>query len=124
MEKRYRNLKILTITLAICLAIMIGYYIFYLTPKSSWDLYMSIKGSDNVTEVEELSSDSVNIQLQQEDLNYIRNHPEVRLMQLTAIDFGDRSYIITTDPGHDRMEITNIEEIPSEVMNELKELSP
>ncbi|NIK12157.1 hypothetical protein [Alkalibacillus almallahensis] len=124
MEKKYRDLKILTITLGVCLAIMIGYYIFYLTPKSSWDLYMSIKGADDVEEIEELSHESVDIQLQEEDLNYIQDNLEVRIMQLTAIDFGDKSYIITTHPGNDRMEITNLEEIPSELMNELKELSP
>ncbi|WP_411953725.1 hypothetical protein ACKXGF_10770 [Alkalibacillus sp. S2W] len=124
MEKKYRDLKILTITLGVCLAIMIGYYIFYITPKSSWDLYMSIKGADDVAEIEELSHESIDIQLQEEDLNYIQDNLEVRIMQLTAIDFGDRSYIITTNPGNDRMEITNLEEIPSELMNELKELTP
>ncbi|WP_377946458.1 hypothetical protein [Alkalibacillus flavidus] len=95
-----------------------------MNPKSSWELYMSIKSSDDIEEVETLMSDSADIELQEKDINYIQNHAEVRLMQMTVIDFHDKAYLIMTDPSNDRMEITTIEELPNEVRETLIDKLP
>lgn len=100
----------------ICLIgiIAIGlYYIFFFKPKNSLELYQELSFSDSFEQVQQkLMLDGYESNISKEDFHYIQNHIPDRVGQFTLLEFNEKSYVIMTSPGTEKLKIVAVEELP------------
>lgn len=108
------------ISLILVYLLLIGggtYYVLFYTPKDSLELYQSIAFADDFDEAQKLMLDGYEGNFSEEDFDFINDiETSARsLGQFTLIEYNDRSYIISTSPGTDRLKVLKVEELPEEI---------
>ncbi|GGA80615.1 hypothetical protein [Ornithinibacillus halotolerans] len=114
------------ITFAIITFIIIGgavYYVLFFTPKNSLELYQELHFADNFEDVQKHMLEGYEDNFSEEDFNYIQNNVAKSVSQYTVFEYNQKSYIIMTSPGTERLKILTVEELPEEVRQFFLELS-
>ena len=80
-------------------------------PSNSLELMQKLRNTD---QPESMFVDSKNIDY--ESINYIQKEFDPNsISQFTLLEFDEKTYIIQTTPGTEKMEIIKIEELPVEI---------
>lgn len=102
------------------------YYILFYTPKNSLELYQAISFADNFEEAQKLMLKDHEANFSKEDFEFIQRldtSPE-RISQFTLFEYDEKSYVLMTTPGTQKLEILAVEELPKEVRDYFIETSP
>ncbi len=121
MEKgRGKKYNIIIIILIGC--VIIGgttYYVLFYTPKNSLELYQAIRFSKSYQESTELILEGYNENFKEEDYDFmgqLENTPN-RITQFTLFEYKEKTYLIMTTPGTNRLQILDVKELPEEIRN-------
>lgn len=94
-----------------------AYYISFYTPKNSLELYQSISFAEDFEKAQKLMLDGYEANFQREDYEYINRLDTApnRIGQFTLFEYDDKTYIVMTTPGTDRLQVLAVEELPEEI---------
>ncbi|WP_404458286.1 hypothetical protein [Oceanobacillus kapialis] len=125
MFKKKKKLKGWVTFIALVLIIVGGslYYVHFFTPKDSVELYQELTFADSFEEVQQHMLDGYEDNFSEDDFNYIQNNSADCVGQFTIVDYNDKSYLVMTTPGTERLKILAIEELPEEMRAFFSELS-
>lgn len=120
MWKKKRLSKKEWISLILVYLLLIGggtYYVLFYTPKDSLELYQGITFADDFDEAQRLMLEGYEGNFSEEDFDFINDmETSARSVgQFTLFEYNDRSYIISTSPGTDRLKVLKVEELPEEI---------
>lgn len=117
MFKKKKTLKGWITFIALVLIIVGGslYYVHFFTPKDSLELYQEFTYADDFEEVKKYVLDGYEDNISEEDFNYIQNNSANWIGQFTIFDYEDKSYLVMTSPGTERLKILAVEELPEEM---------
>ncbi|GAQ19274.1 YsdB [Oceanobacillus picturae] len=113
MFKKEKTLKGWIIFIALILIIVGGslYYVHFFTPKDSLELYQELTFADDYEDVKKHVLDGYEDNFSEGDFNYIQNNSA----KFTIFDYDDKSYLVMTSPGTERLKIHAVEELPEEM---------
>lgn len=117
-KKAYKHRYLITIIfLVITLFTYINYVEVHLTPKNSEELFQEIRFSEQYADVENIMADGFESNFQQADYAYMSDsdNPVNSVMQFTLIDYFEKTYIVMTAPGIDKIEVLAVEELPKDI---------
>ncbi|WP_047985830.1 hypothetical protein [Ornithinibacillus californiensis] len=100
------------------LAIILGgalYYVYFLTPKNSLELYQELAFADSFEDVQKHLLEGYEGNFSEEDFNYIQNNSADWIGQFTIFDYDGKSYVVMTSPGTERLKILAVEELPEDM---------
>lgn len=106
------------ITFIVLILIIVGgslYYVHFFTPKDSLELYQELTFADDYEDVKKHVLDGYEDNFSEEDFNYIQNNSANWIGQFTIFDYDDKSYLVMTSPGTERLKIHAVEELPEEM---------
>jgi hypothetical protein len=122
--KRYITREI--VLFIFLLFLVFAAYKFLFTPKNSLELYQAIRFSDNYEEVQKLMLEDYVGNFEQDDYEFIvktENEPN-RIPQFTLFEYDDKTIVVLTTPGTEKLKILAVDELPEEVRKYFIELSP
>lgn len=99
------------------------YYKVYFTPKNSLELYQEFIKANNYEEIRKFSLTGFEEHLSEEDFQYIKDNIPDLIGQFTLFEFKNKSYLVMTTTGTERLEIIAVEELPANVREYFIELS-
>lgn len=103
--------KITAILLALLVVTAPIIYWFMTNPSNSLELMQTLRNSDNP---KSLYLNSKNIDY--ESIKYIQEEFSPNMIsQFTLLEFDEKTYLIQTTPGTEKMKIIAIEELPTEI---------
>lgn len=103
--------KVVAIFLALLVVVSPIIYWFMTNPSNSLELMQTLRNSDNP---ESLYLNSKNIDY--ESIKYIQEEFSPNMIsQFTLLEFDEKTYLIQTTPGTEKMKIIAIEELPVEI---------
>ncbi|WP_339146638.1 MULTISPECIES: hypothetical protein [unclassified Sutcliffiella] len=95
------------------------YYVLFYTPKNSLELYQAIRFSKSYEELSELMLEGYNGNFPEEDydfMSHLDNSPN-SISQFTLFEYKEKTYLIMTTPGTNRLQVLDVKELPEEVRN-------
>jgi hypothetical protein len=106
--------------------ISINSYIFLFKPKNSLELYQSISFADDFEEAKKLMLRGYEGNFKEEDFEFMKRLDKKAnsIGQFTLFEFDDKTFVIMTSPGTERLKILAVEELPIEIREYFLELSP
>jgi len=118
-ERRELIFMILVLSLA-------AYYILFFTPKDSLELYQAISFADDFEEAQQVMLEGYEGNFKEEDFEFI-NRLETsadRISQFTLFEYDEKTYLVMTTPGTERLKVLAVEELPEEIREYFLELAP
>ncbi|GEN84037.1 hypothetical protein SLU01_23490 [Sporosarcina luteola] len=100
----------------------LGYYKIYFTPKNSLELYQELTFADSFEDVQKLMLKGYEGNFSEEDFEAIQTGSMYQISQFTLFEYYDKSYVILTSPGTERLKILSVDELPEEVRKFFSEL--
>ncbi|WP_345239295.1 hypothetical protein [Pontibacillus salipaludis] len=91
------------------------YYIYFFTPKNSMELYQQLHFSEDIKKAKELILEGYEDNLTEEDFKFITNNPVDQISQFTLFEYNEKSYVIMTSPGTERLKILAVKELPEDL---------
>lgn len=115
------------ISLILLVAIVVGGFIYYdifQTPRNSLELYQDISFADDFEDAQKLMLDGYEENFSEEDFNYINDleTSAETVSQFTLLQYNDRSFVIMTSPGTEKLHVLKVEELPEEIRDYFLEL--
>jgi hypothetical protein len=103
----------------------ISSYIFLFKPKNSLELYQSISFADDIEEAKKLMLKGYEGNFKKEDFEFMKrlDTKSNSVGQFTLLEFDDKTFVIMTTPGTERLKILAVEELPIEIREYFLELS-
>jgi hypothetical protein len=103
----------------------INSYIFLFKPKNSLELYQSISFADDFEEAKKLMLKGYEGNFKKEDFEFIKRLDTTAnsIGQFTLFEFDEKTFVIMTTPGTERLKILAVEELPIEIRTYFLELS-
>jgi hypothetical protein len=104
----------------------VTYYFMYLTPKNSLELYQSISFAKDYKDAQAHMLKGYEKQLSQEEFEFMSrlDTSANRISQFSLFEYDEKTYILMTTPGTDRLKILRVEELPVEIRNYFMQLGP
>ncbi|QFG01153.1 hypothetical protein PB01_09185 [Psychrobacillus glaciei] len=110
------------------LVIVVGatYYGYFYKPKNSLDLYQAIAFADDFEEVKKLMLDGYEDNFKEEDFEFIKklDTSPNRIGQFTLFEYDERTFVIMTSPGTEKLEVLAVDELPKEIRDYFLQLAP
>lgn len=100
--------NVLVILLTVVIAITVREKFF--TPKNSLELYQEITFANDFEEALKLKLDGYDVE--RDDFIYIKDRSANRVGQFTLIEYKEKTFLIMTSPGTERLKILAVEELP------------
>ena len=91
------------------------YYTSFYTPKNSLELYQDISFAEDFEKAQKLMLKGYEANFQREDYEYIYDTAPNRIGQFTLFEYSNKTYIVMTTPGTDKLEVLAVEELPEEI---------
>lgn len=112
-----RTLKEWLVFLVLVLTITGGslYYVYFFTPKNSLELYQKLHSADDLEEVQKLILDGYEANFTESNLNFIKDNSAESIGQFTILEYKEKSYVLMTSPGTDRLKVLAVEELPEDI---------
>jgi len=101
------------------------YVKFFFTPKDSLELYQAISFANDFEEVQnKLMLEGYQDNFKEEDFNFINSIDTSanRVGQYTLFEYEDKTFVIVTSPGTERLKVLSVEELPKEIRDYFLEL--
>jgi hypothetical protein len=126
--KRRQSIKDWTILFSVIFTIIgaATYYVVFFTPKNSLELYQAITFADDFEEVKKLMLKEYEGNFKKEDFEYITSlaKPAKKVSQFTLFEYDEKTFVIMTSPGTERLKVLSVEELPKEIRDYFLELEP
>lgn len=118
-DRRELILMILVLGLA-------AYYILFFTPKDSLELYQAISFADDFEEAQKVMLDGYEGNFKEEDFQFINrlDTSADRISQFTLFEYDEKTYLVMTTPGTERLKVLAVEELPEEVREYFLKVAP
>lgn len=102
------------------------YYIFFFTPKNSLELYQSISFAADFDDVQKVMLEGYESNFTEVDYDFISNleHSPNSIIQSTLFEYDEKTYILMTTPGTEKLKVLAVEELPEEIAQYLLEIIP
>jgi hypothetical protein len=102
------------------------YFTQVLKPKNSLDLYQSISFANDFDEAQELTLEGYEKYFKEEDFEYIHDkfNQADSIKQFTLFEYEEKTYMVMTTPGTERLKILSVEELPEEMKSYFKNIEP
>lgn len=116
-----KTIGYILIGISIGIFLMNVYTAVFQKPSNSIGLYHKMLATEELEDMEDLLLNSE--ALAQEDYEYITapgNSPYM-ISQYTLFSFHEVSYLITTTPGTDKLQIIQVDELPEDIQSYLVE---
>lgn len=94
------------------------YVKFFFTPKDSLELYQAISFANDFEEVQnKLMLEGYQDNFKEEDFKFINSIDTSanRVGQYTLFEYEDKTFVIVTSPGTERLKVLSVEELPNEI---------
>lgn len=98
------------------------YYVYFLTPKNSLELYQALHFAEDFEEVKKLMLAGYAENFKEVDFEYIQNNSADHISQFTLFEYNGKSYVIMTSPGTKRLKVLGVEELPKNLRSFFLEL--
>ncbi|WP_421664564.1 hypothetical protein [Lysinibacillus telephonicus] len=101
------------------------YYILFFKPKNSLELYQVISFAKDYNEVQNLMLEGYEDNFSKEDFEYI-NRIDTQansISQFTLFEYDEKTYLVMTSPGTERLRVLAVEELPKDVRNYFLDLT-
>jgi hypothetical protein len=106
--------------------VLINSYIYLFKPKNSLELYQSISFANDFDEVKKLMLKGYEGNFKEEDFAFMNrlDKPANSIGQFTLFEYDEKTFVIMTSPGTERLKVLAVEELPIEIREYFLELSP
>lgn len=90
------------------------YYQVFATPKPSLELYQEMAFAEEFEDVQKLMLDGYEENFKEEDFEFIKrlDTSPNRISQFTLLEYNEKSYMIMTSPGTEKLKVLAVEELP------------
>lgn len=117
------------ITLLILIFVIVGgatYYVVFFTPKNSLELYQEISFADDFEEVKKLMLEGYEGNFKEEDFDFINrlDTSPNSIGQFTLFEYDEKTFMIMTSPGTERLKVLSIDELPKDIRNYFLQSAP
>lgn len=118
-ERRELILMILVLGLA-------AYYILFFTPKDSLELYQAISFAGDFEEAQKVMLEGYEGNFKEEDFEFINrlDTSADRISQFTLFEYDEKTYLVMTTPGTERLKVLAVEELPEEIREFFLDVAP
>lgn len=121
--------RIIAAILVFSILISFNYFIHLYKPTNSVDLYQSISFASDFETAQKLMLKGYEDNFNEEDFEYINRLETTAksISQFTIFEYGDKSYVIMTTPGTNRIQklkVMAVEELPTEIREYFLQLKP
>ena len=121
--------RIIAAILVFSILISFNYFIHLYKPTNSVDLYQSISFASDFEKAQKLMLKGYEDNFNEEDFEYMNRLETTAksISQFTIFEYGDKSYIVMTTPGTNRIQklkVMAVEELPTEIREYFLELKP
>lgn len=118
-ERRELILMILVLGLA-------AYYILFFTPKDSLELYQAISFADDFEEAQKVMLEGYEVNFKKEDFEFINrlDTSADRISQFTLFEYDEKTYLVMTTPGTEKLKVLAVEELPEEIREFFLDVEP
>jgi hypothetical protein len=125
-EKTSLKGKIVVGIVVLVILMSINSYIFLFKPKNSLELYQSISFADDFEEAKKLMLKGYEGNFKEEDFEFMKrlDTNAKSIGQFTLFEFDDKTFVIMTSPGTQRLKVIAVEELPIEIREYFLGLSP
>ncbi|WP_203333599.1 hypothetical protein [Planococcus beigongshangi] len=114
--------------LLMCFLIIGGftYYVLFHTPKDSLELYQGISFAEDFNDAQKLMLDGYEGNFTEADFDFINSleNSANSVSQVTLFEYDDKTFVIMTSPGTDRLKVLKVEEAPEEIRDYFFEFLP
>lgn len=102
------------------------YYILFFTPKNSLELYQAISFADNFEKAQKVMLEGYEVNFNKEDYEYINRlgFSPNRISQFTFFEYDEKTYMVMTTPGTERLQVLAVEELPKEIRDYFLGIDP
>ena len=103
-----------------------AYYILFFTPKTSLELYQAISFADDYEEAQKVMLEGYEDNFKEEDFEFMNRpeHSAGRISQFTLFEYNEKTYMVMTTPGTEKLKVLAIEELPAEIREYFLEVAP
>lgn len=100
------------------------YYVTFLTPKNSLELYQAIAFAEDFGEAKKLMQKEYEGNFREEDFEFISGTEDSpkRIGQLSLFEYDKKTFVIMTSPGTSKLEVLAVDELPKDVREYFLEL--
>jgi hypothetical protein len=121
LKEQWRELIFLVLILGLT-----TYYILFFTPKNSLELYQAISFADDFEEAQEVMLEGYEGHFKEEDFEFINRLKTSadRISQFTLFEYEEKTYLIMTTPGTERLKVLSVEELPTDIREYFLGLTP
>ncbi|QSS98741.1 hypothetical protein IMZ31_11545 [Pontibacillus sp. ALD_SL1] len=114
-QRKNRKRIVYLLSLVIIITGGLLYYVYFFTPKNSMELYRQLHFSEDIKKAKELLLEGYEDNLTEEDFKFIANNPVDQISQFTLFKYNEKSYVIMTSPGTERLKILAVKELPEDL---------
>lgn len=102
------------------------YYILFLTPKNSLELYQAISFANDFEKAQRHMLEGYEANFKKEDFEFISrlDTSPNSISQFTLFEYNQKSYVIMTTPGTTKLKILAVEELPENIRDYFLEIAP
>jgi hypothetical protein len=125
-KKTSKKTRIVSGIIVFVILVSINSYIFLFKPKNSLELYQSISFANDFNEVKKLMLKGYEGNFKEEDFAFMNrlDKPANSIGQFTLFEYDEKTFVIMTSPGTERLKVLAVEELPIEIREYFLELSP
>jgi hypothetical protein len=125
-KKTSKKTRIVSGIIVFVILVSINSYIFLFKPKNSLELYQSISFANDFNEVKKLMLKGYEGNFKEEDFAFMNrlDKPANSIGQFTLFEYDEKTFVIMTSPGTERLKVLAVEELPIEIREYFLELLP
>ncbi len=124
MKKEAPMYKISQLLFLFIIAVSLIYYKNYFTQKNSLELYQELAFAKSFESVQKkLMEKGYEGNFTEEDFNAIQEGSMYKPSQFTLFEYYDKSFVILTTPGTERLKILSVHELPEDIRLFFSELA-
>lgn len=91
------------------------YYVVFVTPKNSLELYQKISSADDYNDVQSLVLEGYEENFKKEDFKNMKDMSANSVSQFTLFEYEEKSYLLMTTPGTERLKVLRVDELPEDI---------
>lgn len=91
------------------------YYVVFVTPKNSLELYQKISSADDYKDVQSLVLEGYVENFKEEDFKNMKDMSANSVSQFTLFEYEEKSYLLMTTPGTERLKVLRVDELPEDI---------
>lgn len=113
------------IAFSLLMALILGgivYYVYFLTPKNSLEMYQELRFADDFEEAQKQVLEGYENNFTREEFEFIQENDADTIKQVTLFQYNQQTYVIMTSPGTEKLKVLDVEKMPEEAREFFLEL--